>query len=111
MVSGTPSFWFGLTDHRFARVGPLIRICQMVIVIGDELVDALGQRCRRAELSTPQESPAEDAEPDFDLIHPTAMFGGEVDHVLVAGIGQIGTALRAGPQGRALLPGSRPLSH
>src|SRR5260370_24722298 len=104
MVSGTPSFWFGLTDHRFARVGPLIRICQMVIVIGDELVDALGQRCRRAELSTPQESPAEDAEPDFDLIHPTAMFGGEVDHVLVAGIGRISPALASCPHGRSLPP-------
>ena len=38
------------------------------------------------------------AEPQFDLIEPRAMFGREVEHMFVVGVGQKGASLRAGAQ-------------
>ena len=70
--------------------------------MGVVVVQVRGQACDeflgRCEVAAFQEATSQGAEPQFDLVEPRAVLGREVEHVLVIGIGQEGTSLRAGAQ-------------
>jgi len=70
----------------------------MSIVIVQVGCQALNEFRRRSEIATFQKTTRQRAEPQFDLIEPGAMFGGEVKNVFVFGISQESAALAAGAQ-------------
>src|SRR5262249_30247176 len=56
--------------QRAASVGPAKRFGQRLVEIVDEVNDALSQGCQRWKISTLQDAPYQDAEPDLDLVQP-----------------------------------------
>ena len=58
----------------------------------------------RGEWSIAQKLAAEHSEPDFNLVHPTAMLGREMEYVLVVGVGQERTPLGAGSKAGPVVP-------
>src|SRR4051812_46031840 len=92
------------TSERLSGVGPLVREGVVPVVVPDEALDASGQRGDGTEVAPPEQTPAENAEPDFDLVHPAPVLGREMHHVLVRRVGQESTPLGPGTQRRPLVP-------
>src|SRR4051812_16488534 len=72
-----------LADH-----GPLERLGEGAVEVGDEGFDARLQVLLRGEAGAAQQLAHEDGEPDLDLVQPGRMLGGEVKADAVAGIAQ-----------------------
>jgi hypothetical protein len=85
-------------NQRLPGVGPAIgmgAVSIMVVEVGDQARDEfLG----RGEIAAFQEAACQGAEPQFDLVEPGAVFGREVEYVLVFGVRQKGASLLAGAQ-------------
>src|SRR5215213_11527362 len=74
-----------------ASHGPLERLAEGAVEVGDESLDAGLQILPGGEAGAPQQLAHEDGEPDLDLIEPRSMFGREVK----ADAGQRGLKLQA----------------
>src|SRR4051794_28359498 len=72
-----------LADH-----GPLERLGEGAVEVGDEGFDARLQVLLRGEAGAAQQLAHEDGEPDLYLVQPGRMLGGEVKADAVAGIAQ-----------------------
>src|SRR3954464_14639347 len=68
--------------------GPLERLGEGAVEVGDEGFDARLQVLLRGEAGAAQQLAHEDGEPDLDLVQPGRMLGGEVKADAVAGIAQ-----------------------
>jgi hypothetical protein len=80
----------------------------MVVEVSDQAGDEFLGRC---EIASFQEAARQGAEPQFDLVEPGAVFGREVEHVLVFEVRQKGASLLAGAQVAFAERQSVPLSH
>ena len=102
---------FVAAGQRLARVGPGIGVRLMLVIVLNVFQDTSRQFLHRAELAAAQDPPRQDPEPDLDLIEPTAVLGGVIDHVLVCWVLQEGPALGAAVTALAgRLAGAEPAS-
>ena len=60
--------------QRFSGVGPVERVRHRGVVVGDELSELRFQFGHRFEVAAAQTFSLEDAEEDFDLVQPRAVF-------------------------------------
>lgn len=67
----------------------------MVVKVSSQACDEFIGRC---EVASFQEAPRQGAEPQFDLVEPRAMFGREMEHMLVFGVRQKVASLLASAQ-------------
>lgn len=87
-----------VANQRLPGVGPAVGMgaASVVIVqIGGQACDEFLGRC---EIAAFQEAACQSAEPQLDLVEPRAVFGREVEDMLVIGIGQERAPLLAGAQ-------------
>src|SRR6058998_1171826 len=74
--------------ERLAGHGPLERLGEGAVEVGDEGFDARLQVVLGGEAGAAQQLAHEDGEPDLDLVEPRGMLGGEVKADAVAGVAQ-----------------------
>ena len=80
----------GSDRQRFASHGPLEGLGQGFIEIADEAVDLVLEVLGRGEGTAAQDLAGENGEPEFDLVEPGGMLGGEMEADAVIGIAQEG---------------------
>src|SRR3954469_19717249 len=73
--------------QRLARVGPAVGMSITRVVVFHIGAQPLLELRRRSEVATFQETPRQDAEPQFHLVEPRTVLGREVKHVLVRRVG------------------------
>ena len=85
-------------NQRLAGVGPAVGMGSMSVVIVQIRRQEPDEFLGRCEVAAFEEATSQGTEPQFDLVEPRAVFGREVEQMLVVGIGQEGAPLRAGAQ-------------
>ena len=90
-----------LTERRrshqwLARVRPSIRMSAALVIIAQISGQAVREFRGGGEVASLEEATSQRAEPQFHLVEPRAMFGREMEYVLVVGIRQECTPLVAG---------------
>ena len=91
----------GLYQESLSLMRPLERLGHRVVIIVDERQD-FGLEVLDGKKRAPFEQLAhQNAEPDFDLIHPRTVLGGVMEHDLVGRITQKGSTAGHGGQNPA----------
>lgn len=82
-------------NQRLSGVGPAVGMSAMSIVVVQVRSQAGDEFLGRCEVAAFEEATSQGAEPQFDLVEPGTVLGGEVEDMLVFGIGQEGASLLA----------------
>src|SRR2546423_15542779 len=91
----------GLYQESLSLIRPLERLGHRVVILVDERQD-FGLEVLDGKKRAPFEQLAhQNAEPDFNLIHPRTVLGGVMEHDLVGRITQKGSTARHGDQDAA----------
>jgi hypothetical protein len=85
-------------DEGLSGVRPAVRVGAMGVVVVQVRSQACDEFLGRGEVAALEPATRQRAKPQFDLVEPRAVFGREVEHMLVFGVRQEGTSLLAGVQ-------------
>src|SRR5439155_4438549 len=83
---------FGSAGERFCFHGPAEGLGHGSIEVGDELFDFGAQCFLAGEITATEQLSHQDGEPDFDLVEPRGVSGGEVESDAVLRLTQEGSA-------------------